>query len=67
MFDGNDCSKWAGYDRRSAGRSPGWATAAIFTTLAIASLDTAIANIALPVIAVDLHASPTDVIWVVNV
>lgn len=33
----------------------------------MASLDTAIANIALPAIAVDLHASPADVIWVVNV
>jgi DHA2 family multidrug resistance protein-like MFS transporter len=44
-----------------------WAAAAIFTALAMASLDTAIANIALPAIAVDLHASPADVIWVVNV
>src|SRR5258705_4624028 len=44
-----------------------WAAAAIFTALAMASLDTAIANIALPAIATDLHASPADVIWVVNV
>jgi MFS transporter, DHA2 family, multidrug resistance protein len=44
-----------------------WAIAAIFTALAMASLDTAIANIALPAIAVDLHVSPADVIWVVNV
>src|SRR5712671_5177764 len=44
-----------------------WAAAAIFTALAMASLDTAIANIALPAIAADLHASPSDVIWVVNV
>src|ERR1700726_2397502 len=44
-----------------------WAVAAIFTALAMASLDTAIANIALPAIAADLHASPADVIWVVNV
>ncbi|MDB5582090.1 MAG: transporter [Bradyrhizobium sp.] len=44
-----------------------WAAVAIFTALAMASLDTAIANIALPAIAVDLHASPADVIWVVNV
>jgi MFS transporter, DHA2 family, multidrug resistance protein len=44
-----------------------WAAAAIFTTLGLASLDTAIANIALPAIAADLHASPSDVIWVVNV
>lgn len=44
-----------------------WATVAIFTALAMASLDTAIANIALPAIAADLHATPADVIWVVNV
>jgi len=44
-----------------------WAIAAIFTTLAMASLDTAIANIALPTIATDLHVSPADVVWVVNV
>src|SRR5271168_2253785 len=44
-----------------------WAAVAIFTALAMASLDTAIANIALPAIAAELHASPADVIWVVNV
>jgi len=44
-----------------------WAVAAIFTALAMASLDTAIANIALPAIAGDLHVGPADVIWVVNV
>src|SRR5229473_3431719 len=44
-----------------------WAAAAIFTALAMASLDTAIANIALPAIAADLHIGPADVIWVVNV
>jgi DHA2 family multidrug resistance protein-like MFS transporter len=41
--------------------------AAIFTALAMASLDTAIANIALPAIAADLKVSPADVVWVVNV
>src|SRR6202000_1837278 len=44
-----------------------WAVAAMFTALAMASLDTAIANIALPAISVDLHVSPADVVWVVNV
>jgi MFS transporter, DHA2 family, multidrug resistance protein len=44
-----------------------WAIAAIFTALAMASLDTAIANIALPAISADLHVSPADVVWVVNV
>ena len=45
----------------------GWAAVAIFTALAMASLDTAIANIALPAIAADLHVGPAEVIWVVNV
>src|SRR6202045_2765808 len=44
-----------------------WAVTAIFTALTMASLDTAIANIALPAIATDLQAGPADVIWVVNV
>src|ERR1700726_3140547 len=44
-----------------------WAAAAIFIALTMASLDTAIANIALPAIATDLHVGPADVIWVVNV
>jgi MFS transporter, DHA2 family, multidrug resistance protein len=44
-----------------------WAISAIFTALAMASLDTAIANVALPAIAADLHVSPADVVWVVNV
>src|SRR5271154_3178993 len=44
-----------------------WSAAAIFTALAMASLDTAIANIALPTIATDLRSNPADVIWVVNV
>src|SRR5262249_48385441 len=44
-----------------------WAVAAIFTALAMASLDTVIANVALPAIATDLHVSPAEVVWVVNV
>jgi MFS transporter, DHA2 family, multidrug resistance protein len=44
-----------------------WAILAIFTALAMASLDTAIANVALPAIAADLHVSPADVVWVVNI
>jgi MFS transporter, DHA2 family, multidrug resistance protein len=43
---------------------------AAFTTLVIAigmaSLDTSIANTALPTIATDLNASPADSVWVVN-
>jgi DHA2 family multidrug resistance protein-like MFS transporter len=44
-----------------------WAVAAIFTALAMASLDTAIANIALPAISANLQVSPAEVVWVVNV
>src|ERR1700756_3397910 len=53
-------------DGLAAGRRR-WAIAAIFTALAMASLDTAIANIALPAIAADLHVSPEQSVWVVNV
>src|SRR5260370_36661614 len=45
----------------------GWAAAAIFTSIAMASLDTPIANIALPTIADDPHVGPADVIWMVHV
>jgi MFS transporter, DHA2 family, multidrug resistance protein len=44
-----------------------WAVLAIFTALAMSSLDTMIANVALPAIAADLHVDPADVVWVVNV
>src|ERR1700751_5965103 len=44
-----------------------WAVAAIFTALTMASLDTAIANIALPAISAELHVSPAEAVWVVNV
>jgi DHA2 family multidrug resistance protein-like MFS transporter len=44
-----------------------WAVVAIFTALAMASLDTAIANIALPAISTELRVSPADAVWVVNV
>src|SRR4051812_5305399 len=43
-----------------------WAVAAIFAAVAMASLDPAIANVALPAIAADLHVSPADAVWVVN-
>jgi MFS transporter, DHA2 family, multidrug resistance protein len=44
-----------------------WAVIAISVAVGMASLDTAIANIALPAIAADLKVSPADVVWVVNV
>lgn len=45
----------------------GWAAAVVFIAIAMSALDTAIANIALPTIAADLHTTPADVVWVVNV
>jgi MFS transporter, DHA2 family, multidrug resistance protein len=44
-----------------------WAILAIFTALAMGSLDTMIANVALPAIAADLHVGPAEAVWVVNV
>src|ERR1700721_708760 len=44
-----------------------WAVVAISVAVGMASLDTAIANIALPAIAADLKVSPADAVWVVNV
>src|ERR1700760_2833666 len=44
-----------------------WAVMAISVAVGLGSLDTAIANIALPSIAADLKVSPADVVWVVNV
>ncbi len=43
-----------------------WAVAAVTTAVGLASLDTSIANAALPTIAVDLLATPAASIWVVN-
>jgi MFS family permease len=39
---------------------------AILTAVLLATLDTAIANTALPAIAADLHAAPAASIWVIN-
>src|SRR5262249_3033060 len=54
---------WDGLPRRERR----WAVAAIFTALAMGSLDTVIANIALPAMAADLHVSPAEIVWVINV
>ena len=42
------------------------AVAAILITVALATLDTAIANTALPAIAADVHAAPATAVWVIN-
>jgi MFS transporter, DHA2 family, multidrug resistance protein len=43
-----------------------WAMLAVGLAITMAVLDGAIANVALPTIATDVHASPADSIWVVN-
>ncbi len=43
-----------------------WALTTVVIAVAMASLDTSIANAVLPTIAVDVHATPADSIWVVN-
>lgn len=43
-----------------------WAMAAIYVGISVAVLDGAIANVALPTIAGDLHVNPASSIWVVN-
>jgi MFS transporter, DHA2 family, multidrug resistance protein len=42
------------------------AIVAIMLAVALATLDTAIANTALPTIAVDLHAKPAASVWIIN-
>jgi len=44
----------------------GWAMVAIGLAVSLSVLDASIANVALPTIARDLHASPADSVWVVN-
>ena len=43
-----------------------WAIAVLQITLVLVVLDSAIANIALPSIAISLKASPSDTVWVVS-
>ncbi len=43
-----------------------WSMLTLMVGLAMSVLDTAIVNVALPVIAKDLRADPADAIWVVN-
>jgi DHA2 family multidrug resistance protein-like MFS transporter len=43
-----------------------WAVLALLIAVGMATLDTAIANTALPTIAFDLHASPAASVWIVN-
>ena len=44
----------------------GWAVATSIIAVGMASLDTSIANTALPTIALDVNASPAASVWVVN-
>ena len=42
------------------------AMTAILLAVSLATLDTAIANTALPAIAADLHATPASSVWIIN-
>ena len=43
-----------------------WAAATVLTGISLSVLDTTIANVALPTIATDLHALPSQAVWIVN-
>lgn len=43
-----------------------WAAATVLTGMSLAVLDATIANVALPTIARDLNAAPSDAVWVIN-
>ncbi|MCD0501993.1 MFS transporter [Bordetella petrii] len=43
-----------------------WAAATVLTGISLSVLDTTIANVALPTIAADLDALPSQAVWVVN-
>lgn len=51
-------------DMPESGR--GLAMAAVMLAVSLASLDTAIANTALPQMAIDLHTTPAASVWIVN-
>lgn len=64
MADGGNLS---GASPGNASGSQQWrALTAVLLGVALATLDTAIANTALPAIAADLHAVPAESIWVIN-
>jgi DHA2 family multidrug resistance protein-like MFS transporter len=48
-------------------RERNWAILSIALGVAMSSLDTAIANTALPAMAAQLHATPADSVWIVNI
>jgi len=43
-----------------------WAAATVMTGISLSVLDTTIANVALPTIATDLQAQPSQAVWIVN-
>src|ERR1700712_354990 len=45
----------------------GWAMLSVCIGVGMASLDTAIANTALPAMAEQLHASPAASVWIINI
>ncbi len=57
--------KSAGYDGLPVPRRH-WAVATVLIGISLAVLDSTIANVALPAIAVDLHTSPAAAVWIIN-
>src|SRR4051812_30621723 len=55
-----------GADGGLRGASFWWAGATLVIAVGMASLDTSIANAALPTIAADVNATPASSVWVVN-
>ena len=49
-----------------SGRQRAWSMAVIWIGLAMSVLDTSIANVALPTLAGELHATASESIWVIN-
>jgi MFS transporter, DHA2 family, multidrug resistance protein len=52
--------------RDLSGRQRAWSMAVIWVGLAMSVLDTSIANVALPTLAGELHATASESIWVIN-
>jgi DHA2 family multidrug resistance protein-like MFS transporter len=48
-------------------RERAWAMLSVCIGVAMASLDTAIANTALPAMAEQLHATPAASVWIINI
>ncbi|WP_235490242.1 MFS transporter [Achromobacter sp. DMS1] len=57
---------WGGHDFLTGRCHPSTVTCRARETVSLSVLDTTIANVALPTIAVDLNAAPAQAVWIVN-